>query len=140
MFFFIRGKKCYKKKGYDLFYQFCQHHLFHYRFLVSRHLLTALFQPEYGLWKMVELRYKGKYWVSVPVTTTDAAAKVKESAKSKANYQQTYFNFVEMDLIASEFKLHKECQKMLTRPVRPQTDTTQGDLIGNFDKLVSDID
>ena len=29
---------------------------------------------------------------------------------------------------------------MLTRPVRPQTDTTQGDLIGNFDKLVSDID
>ena len=89
---------------------------------------------------MVELRYKGKYWVSVPVTTTDAAAKVKESAKSKANYQQIYFNFVEMDLIAYEFKLHKERQKMLTRPVRPQTDTTQGDLIGNFDKLVSDID
>ena len=29
---------------------------------------------------------------------------------------------------------------MLTRPVWSQTDTTQGDLIGNFDKLVSDID
>ena len=58
---------------------------------------------------MVELRNKGKYWIPVPVTTTDAAAKVKESAKSKANFQQIYFNFVEMDLIASEFKLHKEC-------------------------------
>ena len=44
-----------------------------------------------------------------------------------------------MDLIASEFKLHKE-PKMLARPVRPQTDTTRGDLIGNFDKLVSHID
>ena len=89
---------------------------------------------------MVGLRNKGKYWVPVPVTTTDAAAKVKESAKSKAKYQQIYSNFVEMDLIASEFKLHKECQKMLTRPVRLQTNTTQGDLIGNFDKLVSHID
>ena len=29
---------------------------------------------------------------------------------------------------------------MLTRPVWSQTDTTQGDFIGNFDKLVSDID
>ena len=29
---------------------------------------------------------------------------------------------------------------MLTRPVRPQTDTTRGDHIGNFDKLVSNID
>ena len=29
---------------------------------------------------------------------------------------------------------------MLTRPVRPQTDTTRGDLICNFDKLVSHID
>ena len=44
-----------------------------------------------------------------------------------------------MDLIASEFKLHKE-PKMLARPVRPQTGTTRGDLIGNFDKLVSHID
>ena len=29
---------------------------------------------------------------------------------------------------------------MLTRHVRPQTDTTRGDLIGNFDTLVSHID
>ena len=29
---------------------------------------------------------------------------------------------------------------MLTRPVPAETDTTQGDLIGNFDKLVSHID
>ena len=29
---------------------------------------------------------------------------------------------------------------MLTRPVQHPTDTTQGDLIGNFDKLVSHID
>ena len=29
---------------------------------------------------------------------------------------------------------------MLTRPVRLQTYTTGGDLIGNFDKLVSHID
>ena len=29
---------------------------------------------------------------------------------------------------------------MLTRHVRPQTDTTIDDLIGNFDKLVSHID
>ena len=76
----------------------------------------------------------------VTVTTTDAAAKVKESAKAKAEYQQTYFNIVEMDLIASEFKLHKECRKMLIRPVQTQTDTTRGDPIGNFVKLISHID
>ena len=29
---------------------------------------------------------------------------------------------------------------MLTRPVRPQTDATRGDLIGYFDKLVRHID
>ena len=29
---------------------------------------------------------------------------------------------------------------MLKRPVRPQADTTCGDPIGNFDKLVSHID
>ena len=29
---------------------------------------------------------------------------------------------------------------MLSRPVRPQTDTTRGDPIGNFDKLVGHID
>ena len=29
---------------------------------------------------------------------------------------------------------------MLTRPLRPQADTTRGDLIGNFDKLVNHID
>ena len=45
-----------------------------------------------------------------------------------------------MDLIASEFKLHKECRKMLIRPVRTQTHTTRGDPIGNFVKLVSHID
>ena len=39
-----------------------------------------------------------------------------------------------MDLIASEIKLRKECRKILTRPVRPQTDTTRGGPIGNFDK------
>ena len=31
-------------------------------------------------------------------------------------------------------------RKILTRPVRPQADTTGGDLIGNFDKLVIHID
>ena len=55
--------------------------------------------------------------MQVSVTTTVAAAKVKASAKSAAKYQQIYFKFVEMDLIASEFKLHKECQKMLIRPM-----------------------
>ena len=44
-----------------------------------------------------------------------------------------------MDLNASEFKLHKECRKMLMRPVWPQINTTHGDPIGNFDKLVSHI-
>ena len=34
--------------------------------------------------------------------------KLKEPAKLKAVYQQIYFNFVEMDLIASEFILHNE--------------------------------
>ena len=65
--------------------------------------------------------------------------KLKEPAKLKAVYQQIYFNFVEMDLIASEFILHRS-RKMLTRHVRPQTDTTRDYLIGNFDKLVSHID
>ena len=55
--------------------------------------------------------------MQVSVTTTVDAAKVKESAKPTAKYQQIYFNFVEMDLIVSEFKLHKECQKMLIRPM-----------------------
>ena len=36
-----------------------------------------------------------------------------------------YFNIAEMDLIASEFKLHKECRKMLTRSVRFQADTAR---------------
>ena len=44
-----------------------------------------------------------------------------------------------MNLIAFAFKLHKEYRKMLTRPVRPQTDTTRSDPSGNFDKLVSHI-
>ena len=71
---------------------------------------------------------------------TDAAAKIKESAKAKTEYQEIYFDFTEMDLITSEFKLHKECQKMRTRPARPLMDTTRCDPIGNFDKLVSHID
>ena len=45
-----------------------------------------------------------------------------------------------MDLIASAIKLHKKCRKMLIRPVRPQTNTTHGNHIGNFDKSVSHID
>ena len=53
----------------------------------------ALFGPESGLCKIVELRTKGKYTVPKNFTTTDAAAKVKESAKSKAEYQQIYFYF-----------------------------------------------
>ena len=65
--------------------------------------------------------------------------KLKYLQNQKLNINKFIINFVEMDLIASEFKLHKE-PKMLTRPVRPQTDTTRGDLIGNFDKLVSHID
>lgn len=44
-----------------------------------------------------------------------------------------------MDLIASEYKLYKECQKMMKRPVWPQTDTTRRDPIDNFDKLVSNV-
>ena len=71
---------------------------------------------------------------------TDATAKGKESAKAKTEYQEIYFDFTEMDLIISEFKLHKECQKMRTRPARPLMDTTRCDPIGNFDKLVSHID
>ena len=92
----------------------------------------ALFGPECGLCKVVELRTKGKYLVTV-TTTTDAAAKVKESAKAKAKYQEIYFNIAEIDVISSEFKLLKECRKMLTKP---HTDTTHGDPI---DKLVSHI-
>ena len=68
----------------------------------------ALFGPESGLCKIAELRTKGKYTVPKNFTNTDAAAKVKESAKSKVEYQQIYFYFVKMELIASEFKLHKE--------------------------------
>ena len=45
-----------------------------------------------------------------------------------------------MDLIASEFKLQKECRRILASSVQPQTDTTRGDPIGNFDKLVRHID
>ena len=71
---------------------------------------------------------------------TDAAAKVKESAKGKTEYQEIYFDFTEIDLITSEFKFHKECQKLRTRPARPLMDTTRCDPIGNFDKLVSHID
>ena len=65
--------------------------------------------------------------------------KVK-SEKTKAEYQEIFFNIAEMDLIASQFKLHKECWKMLTRPIRVQTNTDRGNPIGNFDKLVSHID
>ena len=108
--------------------------------MAPRHLLIALFGPEYGLCKIVDLNTKGEYSVPATVTTPDAAVKVKGSAIAKAEYQQIYFNIVEMDLIASQFKLYKECQKILTRPVRPQTDNTQGDPIGNFVKLVSHID
>ena len=64
--------------------------------------------PECGLCKTAQLRPKEKYSVTVNITTTDAAAKVKESAKSKAEYRQIYFNFVKMDVTATEFELHKE--------------------------------
>ena len=37
----------------------------------------ALFGPEFGLCKIVELRLKGRYSVPVTITTTDAADKVK---------------------------------------------------------------
>ena len=67
-----------------------------------------MFGPEYELCKTVELRSKGKYSVPVNNTTSDAAGKVKESVKSKAEYQQIYFNLVDTDLIVSEFKLDKE--------------------------------
>ena len=69
----------------------------------------TLLGSECMLFKIVGLRTKGKYSVPVTITTTDAAAKVKESEKAKVEYQEIYFNIAEMDLIASEFKLHKEC-------------------------------
>ena len=89
------------KKYYDLFCQFCHNHLFRYRHLAPWHLIIALFGPEYGLCKIVDLRTKGEYSVPVTVTTADAAVKVKGSAKAKAEYQQIYFNIVEMDLVTS---------------------------------------
>ena len=75
------------KNVYNLFSQFCKHRLFHYPYLVPWHLLIALFRQECRLFKTVELRTKGKYWAPVNVATTDATAKVKVSAKSKAEYQ-----------------------------------------------------
>ena len=38
---------------------------------------------------------------------------------------------LQMDLIVSKFKLHKECRKIMARPVRLHTGTTRGDHIGN---------
>ena len=67
-----------------------------------------MFGPECGLCKTAHLRPKEKYSVTVNITTTDAAAKVKESTKPKAEYQQIYFNFVKMDVTTTEFELHKE--------------------------------
>ena len=92
-FFSSVGKNVMKKRLRS-FCQFWQYRLFHYRYLVSQHLLIALFGPECGLCKTIVLRTNGKYSLPVNVTTTDAAAKVKVSAKPKAEYQQIYFNFV----------------------------------------------
>ena len=89
-------------------------------FVTKRALKTTLLVTEqhkkrktdtffnYGLCQTVELRTRRKYSVTENVTATNTAAKVKESVKSKAEYQQIYFSFVEMDLIASRLKLLKE--------------------------------
>ena len=47
------------------------------------------------VYKVVKLRTEGKYLVTVTITTADAAAKVIESAKAKAEYQEIYFNIAE---------------------------------------------
>ena len=78
------------------------------------------------VYKVVKLRTEGKYLVTVTITTADAAAKVIESVKAKAEYQEIYFNIVETP------KSNKECRKMLKRPVLPQTDTTREDPISNI--------
>ena len=44
-----------------------------------------------------------------------------------------------MNLIASEFKLHEK-PKNAGKTCGPQKYTSRSDLIGNFDKLVSNID
>ena len=87
---------------------FHYHHLFH---IFPQHLLIAQLGLECGLWKLAELRTKRKYSVIVTVTTTDAATKIQTLSKVKARYQQIHFTITEIDLVASEFKLHKECQE-----------------------------
>ena len=68
---------------------------------------------ECGLCKIAKLRTKGKFSVLVTNITNDAAAIVKKSAKAKTKYQNIYFNIAGMDLISSEYKLHKECDVIL---------------------------
>ena len=108
------AKKCVMEKRLRSFLplsptsSFHYHHLFH---IFPQHMLIARLGLECGLWKLVELRTKRKYSVIVTVTTTDAATKIQTLSKVKARYQQIHFTITEIDLDASEFKLHKEYQE-----------------------------
>lgn len=103
-----------------------------------------LFGPECQICKKIELRSKesqtkGNRSLPVTVTTTDAALKIKESAETKSEYRDMYYEIAAIDLIASEFKLHKECRKALTRPLKLSC-APPGNPIGDINKLISFID
>ena len=56
--------------------------------------------PESGFFKKVQLKTKGNYSLPETVTFDD---KIKDFPKSKAEYQEMYFNITQLDLNATEY-------------------------------------
>ena len=83
-FFLTRGTMSYKKGITIFFASFANIICFIIATWFPNTYYKALFGRECGLCKIVELRTKGKY----SVTTTDAAAKVKESVNQKLNIKK----------------------------------------------------
>lgn len=91
--------------------------------------------------KRYRVKHKGKESYPITITTTNAAAKIKEAAEAKN--ESLYYEIKDIDLIAKEFKYHVFCYKDFVREDKSsqsQDHTESGNLKGDFQAMVDCIE
>lgn len=100
-----------------------------------------IYPKECQFCKRYRVKHKGKEHIPLTITTTSAAAKIKEAAEAKA--ESLYYEIKDLDLIAKEFKYHVFCYKDFVRQERPsqsQGQADSGNLTGNFEAVIDCIE
>ena len=103
-----------------------------------------IYEPEGVICKKYEPVYKKRNQkirsCPNPVTLLNAIEKIKQCAKEKEKYKDLYHEILDKDLIAAEFKCHKERKKNITRSTKEKTLNQKGNPRGDFSKVANYID